>query len=161
MKALKWLDDHLEEVILVLLMTTIIVVMLMQILFRYVLNNSLSWSEELCRYCFIWFMMIGLSYSFKLRNDLRIDAVVNLFPKAVQKMAEILSLVLCLLLVGFIFYHSFGTVSDIIKTGEKSTALHLPLYYVYVSTVIGYGLSVIRLAQRLVQTIKDRGKESD
>ena len=49
MKAVKWLDKHLEEVILVLLLSLIVLVMLYQIVMRYVFNDSLTWSEEFCR----------------------------------------------------------------------------------------------------------------
>ena len=53
MKVIKFLDRRLEEVILVLLLSCIVVIMLCQIVCRYVLNDSLSWSEEFCRYCYI------------------------------------------------------------------------------------------------------------
>lgn len=48
MKVIKFLDRRLEEVILVLLLSCIVVIMLCQIVCRYVLNDSLSWSEEFC-----------------------------------------------------------------------------------------------------------------
>lgn len=54
MKTLKFLDKHLEEFIMVLLLSSIVVIMLFQIIRRYIFNDSLSWSEEFCRYCFIW-----------------------------------------------------------------------------------------------------------
>ena len=60
MKVIKFLDRRLEEVILVLLLSCIVVIMLCQIVCRYVLNDSLSWSEEFCRYCYIWFMFVFL-----------------------------------------------------------------------------------------------------
>ena len=49
MKALKFLDKHFEEIIMVLSLSCIIVVMLLQIVRRYVFNYSLTWSEEFCR----------------------------------------------------------------------------------------------------------------
>ena len=57
MKTLKFLDKHLEEFIMVLLLSSIVVIMLFQIIRRYIFNDSLSWSEEFCLYCFIWMML--------------------------------------------------------------------------------------------------------
>ena len=42
MKVLKWLDKHLEEVILITLLCLIVLVMLYQIIRRYVFNSSLT-----------------------------------------------------------------------------------------------------------------------
>ena len=139
MKTLKFLDKHLEEFIMVLLLSSIVVIMLFQIIRRYIFNDSLSWSEEFCRYCFIWMMFVAFSYSARLGSDLRVDALI-----------EIINLILCIMVAGFLFYHSFGTVAGVMETGEASVALKLPMQYVYAASVVGYGLGTVRYIQRLV-----------
>lgn len=54
MKAIKWLDRHFEEILLVALLFAMMIIMGIQIFARYALSNSLSWSEEITRFCFIW-----------------------------------------------------------------------------------------------------------
>ena len=49
MKAVRWLDRHLEEVLLVILLFIMMTIMGIQIVARYALGNSLSWSEEITR----------------------------------------------------------------------------------------------------------------
>ena len=51
MKLVKWLDKHLEEILLVALLFVMMIIMGIQILARYALGNSLSWSEEITRFC--------------------------------------------------------------------------------------------------------------
>ena len=63
MKALRWLDEHFEQAILTMLLSLIVLIMLLQVIMRYVFNNSLSWPEELSRILFVWFTFIGLSYA--------------------------------------------------------------------------------------------------
>ncbi len=150
MKALKFLDKHFEEIIMVLSLSCIIVVMLLQIVRRYVFNNSLTWSEEFCRYCYIWMMFVAFSFSIHLKADLRVDAVVNLLPPGPKAALDLVSLVICLAITGFLFCHSFGTVAAVIKTGETSVALHLPMQVVYAASVVGYGCGTLRYAQRLL-----------
>src|SRR5918996_539265 len=45
-------------------MLAIVVIMIVQVFARYVLNASLIWAEELCRYILIWqsFLLIGIAY---------------------------------------------------------------------------------------------------
>ena len=65
MKILKWLDDNLEETILLVLLVIMTGLMGIQIISRYIFNASLSWSEELTRYLFIWSGFISISYCIK------------------------------------------------------------------------------------------------
>ncbi|MCI9026589.1 MAG: TRAP transporter small permease [Lawsonibacter sp.] len=160
MKVLKFLDRHFEEILMVLSLTCIIVVMLFQIVRRYVFNNSLTWSEEFCRYCYIWMMFVAFSYSIHLKADLRVDAVVSLLPQGVKAVLELITLLICLAITGFLFYHSFGTVAAVVKTGEKSAALHLPMQVVYTASVVGYGCGTLRYIQRLIGLIAAR-KEAE
>lgn len=52
-KILHWLDENLEEFILVIFLIAMTLIMGIQVFCRYVLGMSLSWSEELTRYLFI------------------------------------------------------------------------------------------------------------
>lgn len=154
MKIIKWLDKHLEESILMILLGSIVVVMLYQIVRRYIFNSSLSWSEEFCRYCFIWFMFVANSFSIKLRSDLRVDAVLSALPGGVRKVVDFADLLISFLLTLFLFKCSFTTVAYVMSTGEKSVGLQLPMYVVYLSMPIGFGMSVVRYIQRAVFDIR-------
>ena len=46
---LKWLDENLEEFLMVALLIAMTVIMGIQVFARYALGASLSWSEELTR----------------------------------------------------------------------------------------------------------------
>ena len=50
----KAIDDYLEETILLILLVLMTAIMGVQIVSRYVFQNSLTWSEELVRYMFVW-----------------------------------------------------------------------------------------------------------
>ena len=149
MKVLRFLNKHFEEIIMVLTLAAIIVVMTFQIIRRYVFNDSLTWSEEFCRYCYIWMMFVSFSYSIHLKADLRVDALVSILPAGAKKILDFIIMVICLVLTAFLFYNSFGTVANVIATGETSVALHLPLYVVYSSSVVGYGVGTLRYIQQL------------
>ena len=64
-KALQWLDENLEEVLLVIALAAMAVIMGIQVIARYIFGASLSWSEELTRYIFIWAGFLSVSYCTK------------------------------------------------------------------------------------------------
>ncbi len=55
MKAVKWLNRHAEEVLLVIMLIAMLLVEVAQIFMRRVMGASLSWAEEIVRYLFVWF----------------------------------------------------------------------------------------------------------
>ena len=55
MKVVKWLDEHMEEFLLVILLVVIACVSLLQVIIRKIpWIPSLTWAEEFCRFCWIW-----------------------------------------------------------------------------------------------------------
>lgn len=80
-KTLHWLDENLEEFILVIFLIAMTLIMGIQVLCRYVLGMSLSWSEELTRYLFIWCGFLSVSYCSKKCLSIKIEQFVAIFPR--------------------------------------------------------------------------------
>lgn len=49
------------------------VMIFMQVVYRYVLADSLSWSEELARYMFIWSVAMGSALALKTRSHIGVE----------------------------------------------------------------------------------------
>lgn len=64
-KTLHWLDENLEEFLLVVMLAAMTLIMGIQIFSRYALGQSLSWSEEVTRFLFIWSGFLSVSYCAK------------------------------------------------------------------------------------------------
>lgn len=81
MRLLRWLDKYFEESLMLILLAAMVCIMGLQVFMRYVMQNSLSWPEEMTRYMFIWFVFLGISYG--IRNDIhiRVNLLETFFPK--------------------------------------------------------------------------------
>ena len=55
-----------------------------QVFFRFVLNASLTWSEELSRFAFIWLVYMGAVLGAKERIHIRVTAFHRLLPAAAR-----------------------------------------------------------------------------
>ena len=83
MKLLKKIDKNLERWVMFLLLAGMTLVLGIQIFCRFVLNNSLTWSEELARFMFIWSTFLSIGFCLKEGISLKIDTLISLFPKKV------------------------------------------------------------------------------
>ena len=151
MKVLRWLDEHLEEVILIVLLILLTSIMSIQVVMRKVFNNSLVWSEELVRYMFVWSTFISVSYCIRKDATIRIDQAVELLPKGstIKKIIIIFVKLIMFAFVLFAFYFSIEIVKGALESGQKSSAMRLPMWIVQISVPIGMGLSIIRMIQSL------------
>lgn len=147
-KVLRWLDQNLEEFLLVLFLAAMAVLMGIQVLARYVLGMSLSWSEEVARYLFVWSGFLSVSYCTKKCVSIKIEQFVASFPKrwkaALKVLNHTIELVLFLYLLPFAWNYFYSAVIS----GQKSPALGLPMYLVQAAPMTGFVLCAFRVVQR-------------
>ena len=155
MKAIRWIDEYLEEIIMVILLVCMVLIMGTQIFARYCLNNSLGWTEELTQYIFVWSTFISISYCVKKRVSIKIEQFINVLPergKAVLRLIRhTLVFVFCVIMIPYALTY----VSQAIDSHAKSAALHLPMYFVQSAPLVGFILLIIRVAQAWVREVKN------
>lgn len=160
MRVIKWLDEHFEEWALAILLATICVTLMVQIVMRYVFNNSLPWSEEFARYCFVWSAFLSIGYSVKRGSMLRIDILVQYLPEKARKTIDILMEFIVLAFFAFLLYHSFAVLGRIQKSGQTSPALGIPMTAIYFSLIVGFALACIRGVQKIASLFR-RGTKAE
>ncbi|WP_078553440.1 TRAP transporter small permease [Bacillus alkalicellulosilyticus] len=154
MLVLKWLDEHIEEVFLVLFSAVMVVVIFLQVFMRYVMENSLSWSEELARFCFIWLVYIGISYGVKKQRHIKVDALLLLFKEKGKLVFNIISNLLFLAFAIFVVFYGYDMSQKLLQFGQTSPALKIPMGFVYLAAPVGMALTSIRLIQHLIKQSK-------
>jgi len=80
-----WFLKHPLELLLCLLMAAIVIVTFSQVVFRYALEHSLSWSEETARFLFMWLTMLGAAYAFKLKSHFALEFLTKRFNEQWKK----------------------------------------------------------------------------
>lgn len=150
MKLLRFMDRHLEGIVMTLLLGSMVLVMLAQIVCRYLLCEPLLWSEEFCQYCYIWLMFLAFSYSIRLGSDLRVRALVELLPPRAKWWMDLVCHLGCLAFTAFLFAASLTTVRAAAQIGERGVALDIPITWVYAASTAGYGLGALRCSQNLL-----------
>ena len=158
MKALKWIDRHLEEILLVVLLFIMMMIMGIQILSRYAFGNSLSWSEEITRFCFIWTGFLSISYCIKNGKSIKIEQFVEWFRDDWEgrgvHLFRLVSYVIEMILFAYLLPFAWHFVQASRAGRAASPAVGIPMWIVQSITVISFALCEIRLAQKLVERIR-------
>lgn len=155
--ALRWLDQHFEEVLMAIFLCGIVVLMTTHVFFRYVVRAPLTWSEEATRYMFIWFVFIGVSYGIRNKTHIRVNIIEVLCPK----IAPGFSLIQDVVGAAFIFYllpAAVRSMQQLAARNQTSAGLHLPMIFVYGALMCGLCISVIRIIQVFYFRFRDLAK---
>lgn len=151
MKVLRWLDDNAELVLLMVALVIMTIAMGMQIVARYIFNSPLSWSEELSRFMFVWSGFLSISYCIKKGIAIRIEQVVDFFPKNVKKIFDIVVSIVLIVYFVYLIPYAYDFLYAAVKTGQLAPAMQIPMSLVYVSPLLGFILAIIRLIQNIIK----------
>ena len=150
MKLLNWLDNYFEELLMIILLILMTLIMGVQVCSRYMFNNSLSWSEEVTRYLFIWSGFISISYCTKKCISIKIEQFVEAFPKKGRAIFKIINHTIELIFFFYLMPFSILYLKSSIESGQVSPACGIPMYLVQSAPLIGFSLAIIRIIQRWI-----------
>lgn len=120
---------------------------LVQVFFRYVLNDALSWSAELTRIVFIWMTFIASGVAIHRRRHLRIDTFINFLPERLQVFIDLIVHLCVMGFFAFLAVHGFELAGRAMRT--VTGALRWPRSVFFLPVAIG-GCFVVLFSIRIV-----------
>ena len=145
-KAVKAFLDHFESYLCQALLVFFVLVIFLQIVLRQ-LNMSLSWTEEIARFAFIWFILFGACYATRL---CALNRVTVQFLKAPQWVTNTFLFVSDMIWIVFslvMAYYGYLAVLDLREFPYYTPALDWDLGYVYLVFPLSFTLMAIRIIQ--------------
>lgn len=154
-KILSFLDEHFEEYLLIAILGIMSIVICYQVFMRYVMAASLSWSEELARYLFIWMAYIAISYGVKMKQHVSVEAFTLLFPEKHRYIFDIIGDLVFSIFSVLVLYYSWGVLQGQIQMGQTSPGIQCPMFIIYAAPFGGFILVLIRLIQDIYSIVKE------
>jgi len=139
-KTIAILDGMMKGGIIV---TTVIMTLTcsLQVLSRFILTSSFSWTEELSRFSFIWWTFFGATYVVRLNGHLGMDFFVNRFPEKIRAGIQRLVFVITLGFSALVLYQ--GIKITYLQAGQKPDLMPISMAWVYaVVPVSGLCMSI-------------------
>lgn len=147
-KILLYVDEYLEEFLMTILLILMAVIMGIQVVSRYAFGMSLSWSEEVTRYLFIWSAFISVSLCTKKFLAIKIDQFVKIFSKRGRAVIGLVNLTIQFAFFVYLVPYAWRYLMTTIQSGQVSPACGIPMYYIQSAPLICFSLCVLRIVER-------------
>ena len=135
---MKKVFDYIEKILRIIayvLFACFHIMVFVQVFTRYVLGNSLTWTEQAARYMFIWMIMLFVPVVTRDMDNLSFDVLLGKLP---PKMKDI-TLTICDALIGlFAAYWCYWSYRlCVLSRGRVFQGLHIAKNWVYAAQPVG------------------------
>ena len=155
---MKKIYDQLEENLLFFALLFSVFLIFVQVVMRYVFGRSLSWSEELARYLFIWYTWIGTSLAVRKRRHIRIEILRDFLKEKAKLRLELLVLLLWAGFSAFLAFKGLQVGKFLYTSNQTSPALEIPMFFAYAAIPVGCALMFLRLLGEMKETLMHLSK---
>ena len=140
----KFMDvvEKIIKILLFIVVAVMVVVMVYQVILRYIFSASNSWSEELCRYLFIYSVMLGAAIAVRRNSHLQIDVITGMLSPKMKNIITIIATIAGIVFLAFLFVYSIG----LCQTGVKTASAGIPgvnMAMTYAAMPIGIVLMIL------------------
>lgn len=121
---------------------------------RYLFNSPILWQEEVQVWLFLWIVFFGGSAAFRSRSHIAIEMVVEMFPKAVQRVLEFVVNGAVLVVLGFLAKYSYILVDQFIVRNKATSVLKIPNALITAAVPVGCALMMLNLVLRMIRDFR-------
>jgi len=122
-----------------------------QVVTRYVFNFSITWSEELARFLFIWSIFAGIPSGMTA-----FDLILARLKGKIAKCAVLLLSGAGLLFFHLMAYGSFPLVQR--QFAQQATSLPVPMGLVYIVIPVSGFTAMFMIVENLLRVLSERGE---
>ena len=135
MKAVFRKIDRGVEGAVALIFAAMCLVGLLQVFNRFVINKSLSWSEEFQIFCHVWIVFLAIPIAYRRGAHLSVESFSSMLPPRARKVFDVVIELLWLWFAVALAWLSWK-VSEVAKL-QESPGLEIPMSYPYYGMVAG------------------------
>jgi TRAP-type C4-dicarboxylate transport system permease small subunit len=150
--------NKIVSIVLSLVLAVMSLLIFTQVLTRYVVNVSLTWSEEAARYLMVYSVFLGAALAIRYQKHVAIEILSESINEKKRKILKMIILIICivfffmLLVKGIDILHHVGN--------QKSPALRIPMTIPYAAIPLGAGLLILNSVAVILEMFSGK-KEGD
>jgi len=147
------IEHHPEDWLAFVLFWALASIVFLQFYTRYILNDSLAWTEEIARYGLMWITFIGGSIVVRKQANIAVEVLLHFASKPVRR---ILLVIIDIIKLGFIALLAYFSVTITERMAVQTmTVIDWPMSYVYGGVAVGCFLMLARQIQCFWRNARD------
>jgi C4-dicarboxylate transporter, DctQ subunit len=135
-----------EEVVCGVLLMLMVLLVVVQVAGRYLFSASISFTEELVRYAFVWITFLGAGAAAFRGRHLAVSGVTRFLPWWAQRSVNRTKWVLALALGGILIWFGSRVVVLQVRTEQTTAVLGIPMWLVGLAVPLCAAVFCVRVA---------------
>jgi len=123
---------------------------------RFILGESLHFSEELNRILIVMITFAGLGYAARHGRHIRMSAIYDVFPTSVRRWMMILISFVTSVIMFFLCWYSISYIYSVYSSGRVLPTLGFPIYLIYLWVPVGLTVTGIQYFMAGIKNIFSR-----
>lgn len=152
---LKFLCARFEELLGSLLLFVMVSIAFANVITRYCVKLSFSWTEELTVNLFVWVVLLGTSMAFRDQTHLGVGLFYDKMPRNARRLCYVLFLAATIGFFGILGYLGYLEVIDEIDLEVTTESLAIPVWWYTIATPVFSALIIVRVVQRAVNDFRN------
>lgn len=133
------------------LVGVITVVVCAGVFWRYVLNDSLSWTEETAKFLMVWMVFTGIPIALKTGGHAAIDALPKALPARGRQTLNVFIYLVIVLLAAVLVYQGCGFAWN--ARVQNTATTQVSMMYVFSAMPFGGGIMFLVALEMMMQSI--------
>jgi TRAP-type C4-dicarboxylate transport system permease small subunit len=155
MKAMYWLNENLEPVVMNCCYVTMIILVFLQVVLRFGFESQISWGTSVAIYMFIWVAWMGASYNVRKRSHLTFGVIRGSLPYKAQFACLLMDAFLWVSMSAVVIYFSIAQVQALKDNfAFVPGSFDMMQWWFYTISPIGWGLIIFRALQNLWEDVR-------
>lgn len=154
MKAIKKILLYVtkaELIISALAFAVMVVCYFLSVVNRNFIQSSMPWTEELALYSMVYMALLGMEVGLRDGTQVCVTALTDKLKGTFA--GKVLDIIARLILIYFIYEmctYGVSLVSRQMATGQTTPVMKIPMYLLYASLVISFGISLVSQVLMLI-----------
>ena len=148
-KIVKFIDETAFSVFA----TALVFLAFIAVIFRFIINDPITWAEEVEMILIVWSVFFGASAAFREKGHLVVDLLYDRFPVKLRKFADViiwLFTVFCLTVLTVI---EWQRVETLIESNLTTPLLKIPMKFEFAVVVFACVCMLINLIINAIEAI--------
>ncbi len=138
-----------------LILAVLVIAVFLQVIFRFVLQQPLAWTEELARYCLVWITFLGAAFAMASKAHIGMEVFVKSFALPIRKSMYVIATIASLTFFCLMVVQGYDL--SIKSMTQLSPVLRIPMGAIYAVIPLSGCILIINMVSQFTKEFKNGG----